>query len=179
MGQLIKKEIDPNSRAVMMVETGARRGDLNQMMGMRGIFANPSGELIELPVRNSFKEGLLPLEYFISTHGARKGLVDTALRTATAGYLTRRLVDVAQDVVIIEEDCKDKEGYTIYATDGKFSGEPIGRRVRGRVTLEDITDDSDNVIVKKGKVIDKEAARKIDEIKIESVKIRSLIKCKS
>ncbi len=178
---LVKKQFQPNDPAFMMVDSKSRGNwsVLDQMMGMRGIFANPAGELIELPVKDSFKEGLAPLEYFISTHGARKGLVDTALRTATAGYLTRRLVDVAQDVVVTEEDCKDKEGYTIYAEDGKFGGETIGRRVRGRVVIEDIKDDEGNVIVKKGKVIDKEASHKIDEVKLESVRIRSLIKCKA
>jgi len=177
---LVKKQFSSNDPAFMMVDSKSRGNwsVLDQMMGMRGIFANPAGELIELPVKDSFKEGLAPLEYFISTHGARKGLVDTALRTATAGYLTRRLVDVAQDVVITEEDCKDKEGYIIYAQDGKFSGETIGRRVRGRVVMEDIVDDNGQVITKKGKMIDKEASQKIDDLKIESLRIRSLIKCK-
>ncbi|OGN18493.1 MAG: DNA-directed RNA polymerase subunit beta' [Candidatus Yanofskybacteria bacterium RIFCSPLOWO2_12_FULL_44_13b] len=180
IGQLIKKELDPNNPAVMMVESGARRGDLNQMMGMRGIFANPSGELIELPVRNSFKEGLLPLEYFISTHGARKGLVDTALKTATAGYLTRRLVDVAQDVVVVEEDCKDKEGYVLHADDSKYSGEQIPRRLKGRVIMEDIIDPvSGDIVVKKGKIVDKEAVKKIENFGIQKIKIRSLLTCKS
>jgi DNA-directed RNA polymerase subunit beta' len=179
LADLVKKELDPNNPAAMMVQSGARRGDLSQMMGMRGIFANPSGELIELPVRSSFKEGLDPLEYFISTHGARKGLVDTALKTATAGYLTRRLVDVAQDIVITEEDCKDKEGYTLYADDKKFSGETLGKRIKGRVVMEDIVDDGGNVLIKKGKIVDKETAKKIDALKLEKIKIRSLIKCKS
>ncbi|OGM95933.1 MAG: DNA-directed RNA polymerase subunit beta' [Candidatus Yanofskybacteria bacterium RIFCSPHIGHO2_02_FULL_38_22b] len=178
---LVKKQFSSNDPAFMMVDSKSRGNwsVLDQMMGMRGIFANPAGELIELPVKDSFKEGLTPLEYFISTHGARKGLVDTALRTATAGYLTRRLVDVAQDVVIMEEDCKDKDGYTLHASDGKFSGEPIGRRVRGRVVLEDIVDEKGDVVVKKGKIVDKEASLKIDELKPESIKIRSLIKCKA
>ena len=181
LSDLARKQFGPGDPVFMIVDSKSRGSwsAPEQMMGMRGIFANPSGELIELPVKDSFKEGLTPLEYFISTHGARKGLVDTALRTATAGYLTRRLVDVAQDVVIMEEDCKDKEGYTLHASDGKFSGEPIGRRVRGRVILEDITNEKGEVVVKKGKVVDKEASQKIDEIKPESIKIRSLIKCKS
>ncbi len=181
LSTLIKKQFNKDDPAFMMVDSRSRGSwsVLDQMMGMRGIFANPAGELIELPVKDSFKEGLAPLEYFISTHGARKGLVDTALRTATAGYLTRRLVDVAQDVVIMEEDCKDKEGYTLYGEDGKFGGETLGRRARGRVVVEDVADEQGNVIVKKGKVIDKESSIKIDEVKIESVKIRSLIKCKS
>ena len=178
---LVKKQLTSESPAYMMVESKSRGNwsVLDQMMGMRGIFANPAGELIELPVKDSFKEGLAPLEYFISTHGARKGLVDTALRTATAGYLTRRLVDVAQDVVVLDEDCKDKEGYTLYAADGKFGGEPLGRRSRGRVIVEDIKDHDGNVVLKKGKVIDKETSKKIDELKLDTVKIRSIIKCKS
>ncbi|MDO8495878.1 MAG: DNA-directed RNA polymerase subunit beta' [bacterium] len=178
---LVKKQFGPNDPAFMMVDSKSRGNwsVLDQMMGMRGIFANPAGELIELPVKDSFKEGLAPLEYFISTHGARKGLVDTALRTATAGYLTRRLVDVAQDVVIMEEDCKEKEGYTLYAEDGKFGGETLGRRARGRVVIDDLVDEEGNVIVKKGKIIDKEASYKVDELKLQEIKIRSLIKCKS
>ncbi len=178
---LVKKQFGPQDSAFMMVDSKSRGNwsVLDQMMGMRGIFANPSGELIELPVRNSLKEGLTPLEYFISTHGARKGLVDTALKTATAGYLTRRLVDVAQDIVITEEDCKDKEGYTIYGEDSKYSGEMIGKRVKGRTVIEDVIDSNGEVIVKKGKVVDKESAKKIDESKIPHVKIRSVIKCKS
>ena len=180
LSDLVRKQFSANDPIFMIIDSKSRGSWAapEQMMGMRGIFANPSGELIELPVKDSFKEGLAPLEYFISTHGARKGLVDTALRTATAGYLTRRLVDVAQDVVITEEDCKDKEGYTLYAEDSKFSGETLGRRVRGRVVLEDIVDDKGEVIVKKGKVADKEASHKIDELKISSARIRSLIKCK-
>ena len=177
----VKKQLGPNDPAFIMVDSKSRGNwsVLDQMMGMRGTFANPAGELIELPVRNSLKEGHTPLEYFISTHGARKGLVDTALKTASAGYLTRRLVDVAQDVVITEEDCKDKEGYTLYAEDIKFSGEPLGRRVKGRVVLDDVAGSDGEVIVKKGKIVDKEAAKKIDAVKIEKIKIRSVIKCKS
>ncbi len=178
---LVKKQLNSQDPAFMMVDSKSRGNwsVLDQMMGMRGIFANPSGELIELPVRNSFKEGLTSLEYFISTHGARKGLVDTALKTATAGYLTRRLVDVAQDVVITEEDCKDKEGYLVHAEDSKFSGETIGKRVKGRTVLDDVLDKDGQVIVKKGKIVDKEAASKIEETGVKSIKIRSVIKCKS
>ncbi|OGN07822.1 MAG: DNA-directed RNA polymerase subunit beta' [Candidatus Yanofskybacteria bacterium RIFCSPHIGHO2_01_FULL_45_42] len=178
---LVEQELHSEDPAYMLVtsKAGASLSTLVQLMGMRGNFANPSGELIELPVKNSLKEGVEPMEYFISTHGARKGLVDIALRTATAGYLTRRLVDVAQDVVIREEDCKDKTGYTLYAEDSKFNGELLGKRVRGRIAIEDIEDKEGGVIVKKGKIIDKEAVKKIDELKLEKIKIRSIIKCKA
>lgn len=178
---LVKKELSSEDSAHMMVESKSRGNwsVLDQMMGMRGIFANPAGELIELPVRNSLKEGLTALEYFISTHGARKGLVDTALKTATAGYLTRRLVDVAQDIVITEDDCKDKEGYIMHASDGKFSGETIGKRVKGRTVLEDLVGADGQVFLKKGKVVEKGHVKLIDEAKIQNIKIRSPIKCKS
>jgi DNA-directed RNA polymerase subunit beta' len=178
---LVKKQLSPNDSAFMLVESKSRGtwGTLDQMMGMRGIFANPAGELIELPVRNSLKEGLTSLEYFISTHGARKGLVDTALKTATAGYLTRRLVDVAQDIVVTEEDCKDKEGFTMYAEDGKVSGETLGRRIKGRAVLEDIVDKDGNVIVKKNKIVDKESAKKVEGLGLKTIRVRSAIKCKA
>jgi DNA-directed RNA polymerase subunit beta' len=181
IAQLLKKELGTEDAAYMMVDSKARGNwsTLDQMMGMRGIFAKPSGELIELPVKGSFKEGLEPLEYFISTHGARKGLVDTALKTASAGYLTRRLVDVAQDVIVAEEDCKEKEGYVIYAEDSKHSGEPFGKRVRGRTAMEEIKDDHGTVLVKKGKLIDKETARKIQELGIQQVRIASAITCQA
>jgi DNA-directed RNA polymerase subunit beta' len=178
---LVKKQLQPNDSAFMLVDSKSRGtwGTLDQMMGMRGIFANPAGELIELPVRNSLKEGLTSLEYFISTHGARKGLVDTALKTATAGYLTRRLVDVAQDIVVTEEDCKDKEGFVMYAEDGKVSGETLGRRVKGRAVLEDIVGLDGEIIVKKNKIVDKESAKKIETLGLKTIKVRSGIKCKA
>ena len=181
LSALVKKQLGDQDPAFMMVDSKARGNwsTLDQMMGMRGIVVNPSGELIELPIRNSLKEGMTSLEYFISTHGARKGLVDTALKTAEAGYLTRKLVDVAQSVVVLEDDCKDKEGYVVYAEDGKISGESLGRRLKGRVVLEDLTDKNGEIIVKKGKMIDKEASRKIDEAGISQIKIRSLVKCKA
>ncbi len=182
IAKMLKSEMGVEDAAYMMVDSKARGNwsTLDQMMGMRGIMVKPSGELIELPVRSSFKEGLAPLEYFISTHGARKGLVDTALKTASAGYLTRRLVDVAQDVVVLEEDCKEKEGYVIHAEDSKDTGEePFGKRVRGRVAMEDVKDSEGNVIVKKGKLIDRDAARAIQVKGIKSVRIASAITCQS
>ncbi|HZZ99095.1 MAG TPA: DNA-directed RNA polymerase subunit beta', partial [Candidatus Paceibacterota bacterium] len=181
LSKLVKDQFSPQDSAFMLVDSNARGSwsVLDQLMGMRGIMVNPSGELIELPVKNSFKEGMQPLEYFISTHGARKGLVDTALKTATAGYLTRRLVDVSQDVVVAEEDCKDKEGYVLYAEDSKYSGDSLGKRVKGRVIMDDILASDGTVAIKKGKIIDKEMAKKIDELKLDKIRIRSVIKCKA
>ncbi len=178
---LIKKGMDPKGAMFMIVDSKSRGnwGVLDQMLGMRGIMVKPSGELIELPVKSSFKEGLAPLEYFISSHGARKGLVDTALKTASAGYLTRRLVDAAQDIVVLDEDCGDKEGYDIWAEDGKASGEPFSKRVRGRTAMEDVKDSAGEIIVKKGKIIDKEMARQIQEEGITRVRIASAMTCKS
>ena len=179
--KLVKEQFNENDSVYMMVESKARGswGTANQLAGMRGLLVNPNGELIELPVKSNFKEGLNVLEYFISTHGARKGLVDTALRTAEAGYLTRRLVDVAQDVVIKEENCNDKEGYIFYAEDGKFSGDSIGKRLRGRTVLEEIKDAEGKVIVKKGQIVDKKLAITIDMVSPKTVKVRSLVTCKS
>ncbi|HVZ11193.1 MAG TPA: DNA-directed RNA polymerase subunit beta' [Candidatus Paceibacterota bacterium] len=178
---LVKKKFSPTDSAFMLVDSSARGSwsVIDQLMGMRGIVSNPSGELIEIPIKHSFKEGMQPLEYFISTHGARKGLVDTALKTANAGYLTRRLVDVSQDIVVTEEDCKDKEGYVLYAEDSKFSGESLGKRIKGRVILDEVVDAEGNVVAKKGTLIDKELAAKIDELKLPSIRIRSVIKCKA
>jgi DNA-directed RNA polymerase subunit beta' len=181
VGKLLRAELDPLGSAYQMVDSKSRGtwSVMDQMMGMRGIMTKPSGELIELPVKASFKEGLAPLEYFISTHGARKGLVDTALKTASAGYLTRRLVDVAQDVVVLEDDCHEKEGYLVYAEDSKYSGEPFAKRIRGRVAMEDIKDLEGTVLVKKGKLISKEAARAIQEQGTAHIRIASAITCQS
>jgi len=181
ISKLAKKQLNPNDAAFMLVDSKSRGtwGTLDQMMGMIGIFANPAGELIELPVKNSLKEGLTSLEYFISTHGARKGLVDTALKTATAGYLTRRLVDVAQDIVVTEADCKDKEGFTMHAEDGKVSGETLGRRIKGRAVLEDIVGLDGEIIVKKNKIVDKDSAKKIEALGLKTIKVRSAMKCKA
>ncbi len=178
---LVKKQLKPSDSAYMLVDSNSRGSwaVLDQLMGMRGIVVNPSGELMELPVKNSLKEGMQPLEYFISTHGARKGLVDTALKTAEAGYLTRRLVDVAQDVVILEEDCKDKDGLVLYAEDSKFSGESLARRVKGRVIMDDIVASDGTVVAKKGKVVNKEISKKIEELNLPTIRIRSVVKCKA
>jgi DNA-directed RNA polymerase subunit beta' len=179
--KMVSNQFTPSDAVFMMVDSKARGnwGTVNQLAGMRGLMVKPDGELIELPVKSSFKQGLNVLEYFISTHGARKGLVDTALKTATAGYLTRRLVDVAQDVVVKEEDCKDKEGYVLYADDSKFTGENLSKRLLGRTLMEDIKDGEGNVLIKKGQLVNKENFTKIDQAKPAGVRIRSLVTCKA
>ncbi len=168
----------------MMVDSGARgsQSQVRQLAGMRGLMAKPSGEIIETPITSNFREGLTVLQYFISTHGARKGLADTALKTANAGYLTRRLIDVAQDVTITEHDCQTIDGITIgpLIEAGEVI-EGIGERVLGRVALEDIIDpETGNVIVRANEEIDEKAAAAIDEVgTITNVKIRSVLTCNS
>jgi DNA-directed RNA polymerase subunit beta' len=150
------------------------------MMGMKGLVAGPTGETIELPVKSSFKEGFNVLEYFISTHGARKGMADTALRTATAGYLTRRLVDVAQDIIVREEDCGDDEGAYMYKADSDKIGQNFAARVEGRILAENVVDPkTKKVIIKKGTLVTKEDSQAIEKAQIEKVKIRNVITCKS
>jgi DNA-directed RNA polymerase subunit beta' len=174
----------------MMFESGARgsRDQIRQLAGMRGLMAKPQkkltggiGEIIESPIRSNFREGLSVLEYFISTHGARKGLADTALKTADAGYLTRRLVDVAQDVTVTEEDCGTVLGLDISALkEGEDIIEPLKDRVVGNVALEDVMDPIDGeLIVAAGRVIDEAKATAIDDAGIQTVKIRSVLTCES
>lgn len=165
------------------LQSGARAslGQINKMSGMLGLMLSPSGRVIELPVRSNYKDGLGVLEYFISTHGARKGLTDTALRTSESGYLTRRLVDVAQDIVISENDCGDKEGYVMSRAEALAAGEEgLSSWVVGRTSMEKITEPkSGEVIVKKGQLITDVAAKQIDEMGLETVLIRSIFKCQS
>ena len=166
----------------MMADSGARGSNqqMKQLAGMRGLMAKPSGEIIETPIHANFREGLNVLEYFISTHGARKGLADTALKTANSGYLTRRLVDVSQDVVVLEHDCGTMDG--IELTAAIESGEIIevlGDRVLGRVTLEDVIDplDETKIIVHTGEEITETGIHKIEEAGIEKIKVRSVLTC--
>ncbi len=154
-------------------------GQLVQMSGMKGPVVNPAGDIIELPIKKSYKEGLEVLEYFISTHGARKGTADTALRTASAGYLTRRLVDVAQDVVVREEDCGDDRGIVMLRKDSDALGQNFASRVFGRMAVESIKGKDGKVIVKKGKFVTKDAAEKINKEGIDHIKVRSVMLCKS
>jgi len=167
----------------IMADSGARgsKQQIRQLAGMRGLMAKPSGEIIETPITANFREGLTVLQYFISTHGARKGLADTALKTADSGYLTRRLVDVAQDVIISEEDCKTLDGITV--TSIVESGEVIESlrdRIVGRVSLENVKDPfSGETLVKVNEEVTDEIAANIQSAGIERVKIRSVLTCKS
>jgi DNA-directed RNA polymerase subunit beta' (EC 2.7.7.6) len=145
-----------------MIDAGAR-GSWSQpvqMAGMKGLVVDPSGDIIELPVKNSYKEGLDVLEYFNSTHGARKGTVDTALRTSTAGYLTRRLVDVAHEAIISQEDCGDTDGMEIYLKESEEIGQNFLYKVVGHVCAETVKSDKET-IVKKGEAIDWETGRRL------------------
>jgi len=179
----VEKDIDKEGPVYAIIDSKARgsMAVLVQLTGMRGLMVNPAGEIIELPVRDSFKEGLNVLEYFISTHGARKGMTDTALRTATAGYLTRRLVDVSQEVVIREKDCGDSEGADYYREDSDYTGNSYAGRLEGRYVLEDIKDPvTKKPIVSSGELISKEAAQRIEDIaEIKKVKLRSVVACKT
>ena len=167
----------------MMVDSGARgsRDQIKQLAGMRGLMANPSGEIIETPIRSNFKEGLSMLEYFISTHGARKGLADTALKTADAGYLTRRLVDVAHDIIITTDDCHTPSGIPVTAIkEGNKTLVELSKRITGRTSLYDIYRPGTNEpLVKAGELITDDKAKEIEESGIEKVIIRSVLTCEA
>ncbi|MBD3170682.1 MAG: DNA-directed RNA polymerase subunit beta' [candidate division Zixibacteria bacterium] len=186
----MKKDQGGFNPIFMMADSGARgsKDQIRQLAGMRGLMAKPQkkmtgqiGEIIESPITANFREGLTVLEYFISTHGARKGLADTALKTADAGYLTRRLVDVAQDVIITEDDCGTILGLNVGALkEGEEVIESLGDRILGRVTLEDVIDPvTGDVIVEMGDLIIEEAADQIEDSSIETVLIRSVLTCES
>jgi DNA-directed RNA polymerase subunit beta' len=167
----------------MMADSGARgsKQQMRQLAGMRGLMAKPSGEIIETPITSNFREGLNVLQYFISTHGARKGLADTALKTADSGYLTRRLVDVAQDVIISEEDCQTLEGIHVTAiVEGGEVIEPLRDRLIGRVSMEDIYDPlTGDLIVRGNEEVTEDLASQIQATGLEKVKIRSVLTCES
>lgn len=165
----------------LMVDSGARgnKQQIKQLSGMRGLMAKPSGEIIERPITSNFREGLSVLEYFISTHGARKGLADTALKTADSGYMTRKLVDVAQDVIVTESDCGTTNGIRVAPIyDGEEKVATLKDRIYGRTSCEQIKD-GDTVIVDIDEIIEEEAADKIESLGIESLKIRSVLTCES
>jgi len=174
------KELNP---VHMMVDSGARgsKNQIRQLAAMRGLMAKPSGEIIETPIISNFKEGLTVLEYFISTHGARKGLADTALKTADAGYLTRRLVDVSQDVIVSEPDCGTPNGITVSSIkEGNETVIKLSERITGRVSLNDIYEPgTNNKILSAGELISSEAAETLDNYEIDSITIRSPLTCEA
>jgi DNA-directed RNA polymerase subunit beta' len=177
------EEVDSFNPVFMMADSGARgsKDQMRQLAGMRGLMAKPSGEIIETPITANFREGLTVLQYFSSTHGARKGLADTALKTANSGYLTRRLVDVAQDAVITEDDCGTIDGINVTPlVEGGEVIERVGDRVLGRVALEDIIDPhTGEVLVTANEEIDEEATRRIEESGLEKLQIRSVLTCQT
>ena len=178
------EHLDEYNNIYIMATSGARgnTSQISQLAGMRGLMADPSGRILDLPIRSCFREGLNVLEYFISSHGARKGLADTALRTADSGYLTRRLVDVSQDVIVREDDCGTEDGIYVEAIGkkGPNAVEPLSERCIGRHAAEDIVDPETNeVIVKDNQFIDKKVMAKIEDAGIEKVKIRSVLTCKT
>ena len=176
-----RTKLKPFSSVSTIIESGARGswGQLTQVIGMKGLVSNPAGEIIELPVKGSFKEGFDVLEFFISTHGTRKGLSDTALRTANAGYLTRRLVDVAQDMVINNDDCGEDEGVILTKAESEEMGEKLSGRAWGRFVLEDVIDpQTKKLIIKAGDVIDDVITREIEKLDLDKLKVRSILKCK-
>ncbi len=176
----IRDTLDPYGPIAIMAISGSTKGGfgpITQLSGMRGLMADPSGRIIDLPIRSHFREGLNALEYFISTHGARKGLADTALRTADAGYLTRRLVDVAQDMIVNRWDCNTQRGLTIRRSDD-VAGQTIAERIVGRCASEDLFDlESDELIVGRNEIIDDEIASAIQNSSVEEVEVRSPLTC--
>ena len=174
------QNFDKENHIFYMVDSGARGnwGQVTQLCGIKGLVANPAGETIELPIKSNLKEGFTILEYFIATHGGRKGKSDTALKTAEAGYLTRRLVDAVQDVVIKENDCGRNVEYMISKEESERLGEDFGRRIDGRVLSSKLaTPDGKKVIAEKGDIIDDETMNQIIELKIDKVPIRSILTC--
>jgi DNA-directed RNA polymerase subunit beta' len=178
-----KKHVASFNPIFMMADSGSRGSaqQIRQLAGMRGLMAKPSGEIIETPITANFREGLNVLQYFISTHGARKGLADTALKTANSGYLTRRLVDVAHDCIIGETDCGTMDGITVTSlVEGGEIVEPIGERILGRVCLEDVVDPfTGEVLATANQETNEEIVEKIEQTRIEQVKIRSVLTCQS
>ncbi|WHU04671.1 DNA-directed RNA polymerase subunit beta' [Sphingomonas sp. NIBR02145] len=172
----------PINAIYMMAHSGARgsQAQIKQLAGMRGLMAKPSGEIIETPIISNFKEGLTVLEYFNSTHGARKGLADTALKTANSGYLTRRLVDVSQDCVIMELDCGTERALEMRAiVQGGSTIASLGERILGRTTAEDVVDKDGNVVIPTGTLLDEPAVAKIEALNIPGMKIRSPLVCEA
>ncbi|MEK7498740.1 MAG: DNA-directed RNA polymerase subunit beta', partial [Patescibacteria group bacterium] len=180
LSKLVPYAFKGNNSVFMIIDSGARASwaPVEQMVAMKGLVQNPRNETIELPVKSSFKEGLNLLEYFISTHGARKGTTDTALKTASAGYLTRRLVDVGQSTFVVEDDCGTDDGITIYKKDGEEFHHRLKDRVFSR-TLRDDVKVGNKIVLRAGSVVSLEEAQAIEESGVESVRVRSPLSCRS
>ncbi|MFD3261749.1 DNA-directed RNA polymerase subunit beta' [Paenibacillus lentus] len=180
---VLMKSMDRFNSIMLMVDSKARgnKSQITQLGGMRGLMANPSGRIIELPIKSNFREGLTVLEYFLSTHGARKGLADTALRTADSGYLTRRLVDVAQDVIVREEDCGTDKGFTVgVIQDGKEVIEDLYDRIEGRYSFETIKHPkTGEIIVHRNELIDSDKAHEVVDAGVTKLQIRSVLSCRA
>ncbi len=179
--KLMPETLPKNGSVIDMVSSGARgtMGNITQMAGMKGLITNTAGETIEFPIISCSKEGLTPLEYFITTHGARKGLTDTALNTAKSGYLTRKMFVVAQDTIITEEDCGTKDGVVIDKYAVSEMETPIAKHIRGRFLAEDVATPDGKVIFKKGDLLSKKDAQKIESLGITKVTVRSPLSCKT
>ena len=181
--EALMKSLDSLNNIFIMADSGARgsKNQIRQLGGMRGLMASSTGKTVEIPIKSNFREGLSVLEFFLSSHGSRKGLSDIALKTADSGYLTRRLVDVSQDVIVTEDDCHTDEGHTVRTIrDGKEILEELEERLVGRYAFEDIVNPKDgSIIVKKDELIDEETAHFIQEIGIEEVKVRSVLTCQT
>lgn len=179
--KIVPKVLNPNGPVADMLRSGARGGigNLVQMAGLKGLIQNTQGETIEFPILSSYKEGLTPIEYFITTHGARKGSADTALMTARAGYLTRRLFDVAQDVVIREEDCGTKEGIKIEKKSSSGIEIPLEKNIKGRTLASDIINDKGDVVLKRGHLLTHKDAIAIEKMGVSEVFVRSPVTCKT
>jgi DNA-directed RNA polymerase subunit beta' len=176
----IPETLDKNGSLYDMVKSGARGSisQITQMGGMKGLIQNTAGETNEFPILSSTKEGLTPIEYFITTHGSRKGLTDTALNTAKAGYLTRRLFDVAQDVIITEDDCGTKEGIKIYKEGASGIEIPLSKNIKGRYVVDEVKANG-KVIIEKGEYVTKELALEVDKSGLTEVLVRTPLACKS
>ena len=189
MSDEMMRSLDPNGPVTMMTASGARgnKGNIGQLGAMRGLMADPSGRIIDVPVRSNFREGMTVLEYFISTHGARKGLADTALRTADSGYLTRRLVDVAQDVITREEDCGTEEGSWIIRSESSDEKGAFQKRLVGRLAAAPLPDPrvatkkgaEPTLLVDRNELIMEEAAARIDAAGVDEVLVRSPLTCEA